>query len=65
MVRGKIDLFSIDTLIDMISRAGGAVQVMALGDSGQGVTFGLEDQLTSGRSDRDFNDLLVTIGHFV
>ena len=27
LVRGKIDLFSIDTLIDMISRAGGAVQV--------------------------------------
>jgi len=27
VVRGKIDLFSIDTLIDMISRAGGAVQV--------------------------------------
>lgn len=43
---------------------GGAVQVMALGDSGQGITFGLEDQLTNIRSDRDFNDLLVTIGHF-
>jgi len=27
LVRGKIDLFSIDTLIDMISRAGGAVHV--------------------------------------
>jgi len=31
LVRGKIDLFSIDTLIDMISRAGGAVQVTVRG----------------------------------
>lgn len=27
LVRGKVDLFSIDTLIDMISRAGGTVQI--------------------------------------
>lgn len=27
LVRGKIDLFSIDTLIDMISRAGGQVRI--------------------------------------
>jgi hypothetical protein len=41
----------------------GAVQVVALGDGGHGVTFGMEDVLvTSGHSDRDYNDLLVTIG---
>ena len=27
LVRGKIDLFSVDSLIDMISRAGGTVEV--------------------------------------
>lgn len=27
LVRGKIDLFSIDTLVDMISRAGGTVRL--------------------------------------
>jgi predicted XRE-type DNA-binding protein len=27
LVRGKVDLFSIDTLIDMISRVGGTVQI--------------------------------------
>jgi predicted XRE-type DNA-binding protein len=27
LVRGKIDLFSIDTLVDMVSRAGGSVHI--------------------------------------
>jgi predicted XRE-type DNA-binding protein len=31
LVRGKIDLFSIDTLVDMISRAGGTVQLAVRG----------------------------------
>lgn len=31
LVRGKVDLFSIDTLIDMISRAGGTVQIAIRG----------------------------------
>jgi predicted XRE-type DNA-binding protein len=31
LVRGKLDLFSIDTLIDMISRAGGQVRVAVRG----------------------------------
>ncbi len=31
LVRGKVDLFSIDTLIDMISRAGGTVEVTVRG----------------------------------
>ena len=31
LVRGKVDLFSIDTLIDMISRAGGTVQIAVRG----------------------------------
>lgn len=45
---------------------GGAVQVVALGDAGHGVTFGVEDTLvTGGHSDRDYNDLLLTIGHLV
>lgn len=31
LVRGKIDLFSIDMLVDMISRAGGTVQLAVRG----------------------------------
>ena len=39
---------------------GGATQILAFGDSGGGITFGIEDILvTSGQSDRDYNDLLV------
>jgi hypothetical protein len=41
---------------------GGAVQVVAFGDFAHGVTFGIEDILvTGGHSDRDYNDLLVTV----
>ena len=33
---------------------------MAFGDPGTGITFGIEDILvTSGLSDRDYNDLIV------
>ena len=43
---------------------GGAMQVVSLGSPGGGVTFGVEDTLvTSGLSDRDYNDLIVTLGH--
>jgi hypothetical protein len=43
---------------------GGAMQVLSLAAFAGGVTFGIEDTLvTSGRSDRDYNDLIVTIGH--
>lgn len=39
---------------------GGATQIMAFGDPGTGITFGIEDILvTSGLSDRDYNDLIV------
>lgn len=31
LVRGKIELFSIDTLVEMVSRAGGAVKVAVRG----------------------------------
>lgn len=31
LVRGKVDLFSIDTLIDMISRTGGTVRIAVRG----------------------------------
>jgi predicted XRE-type DNA-binding protein len=31
LVRGKVDLFSIDTLVDMISKTGGSVQVAIKG----------------------------------
>ncbi|WP_127089444.1 right-handed parallel beta-helix repeat-containing protein [Aquabacter cavernae] len=42
---------------------GGMVQVMALGQSDGGVTFGIEDTLvTDAHSDRDYNDLVVTLG---
>jgi hypothetical protein len=42
---------------------GGAVQILTFGDPSGGVTYGIEDILvTSGASDRDYNDLLVTLG---
>ncbi|MEW6121072.1 MAG: DUF4114 domain-containing protein [Pseudomonadota bacterium] len=42
---------------------GGMAQVMALGRADGGVTFGIEDMLvTDGHSDRDYNDLVVTLG---
>lgn len=44
------------------ANAEGAVQVVALGDSGRGTTFGIEDiAIASGSSDRDYNDLIVTL----
>lgn len=40
----------------------GAVQILTFGDQDRGVTFGVEDLLVSGgRSDRDYNDLIVTL----
>ena len=43
---------------------GGAIQIVSLAALGGGVTFGVEDTLvTSGLSDRDYNDLIVTLGH--
>lgn len=43
---------------------GGAMQMISLGSPGGGVTFGVEDTLvTGGASDRDYNDLIVTLGH--
>jgi len=41
---------------------GGATQIVAYGNGGQGVTYGVEDVLvTGGFSDRDYNDLIVRI----
>jgi hypothetical protein len=43
---------------------GHAVQVVSLAAADGGVTFGVEDILVSGgTSDRDYNDLIVTVGH--
>ncbi len=43
---------------------GGSMQVVSLGASNGDVTFGVEDLLvSSGLSDRDYNDLIVTLGH--
>lgn len=40
----------------------GDVQIVTLGQAGRGVTFGVEDlSLSSGHSDRDYNDLVVTL----
>lgn len=39
----------------------GDVQIVTLGQQGRGVTYGIEDlSLSSGNSDRDYNDLIVT-----
>ena len=39
----------------------GDVQILTFGEHGRGVTYGIEDtSLSSGHSDRDYNDLLVT-----
>ncbi|MEP9376546.1 DUF4114 domain-containing protein [Aquabacter sp. CN5-332] len=44
------------------ANAGGAVQVVALGDAEHGTTFGIEDlSIMGGQSDRDYNDLIVTL----
>lgn len=41
---------------------GGAPQMLSLGSDGHGVVIGIEDQSTAlGRSDSDFNDLIVRI----
>ena len=53
-----------DTLFSSYAAAnpGGLDQVQAFAASGRGLTYGLEDlALASGRSDRDFNDLIVSI----
>ena len=40
----------------------GDVQIVTLGQAGRGVTFGVEDlSISSGHSDRDYNDLVVTL----
>jgi hypothetical protein len=40
---------------------GGVSQFLTFGSTDRGLTIGIEDQLVSSRSDRDFNDLILTI----
>jgi hypothetical protein len=40
---------------------GGVSQFLTFGSTNRGLTIGIEDQLVSSRSDRDFNDLILTI----
>lgn len=59
MVNGGEQIFSSYSA----ANPGGAVQILTFGDPSGGVTYGIEDILvTSGASDRDYNDLLVTLG---
>jgi hypothetical protein len=40
---------------------GGVSQFLTFGSTDRGLTIGIEDQLVTSRSDRDFNDLILTI----
>lgn len=40
---------------------GGVSQFLTFGSTDRGLTIGIEDQLVSGQSDRDFNDLILTL----
>lgn len=40
---------------------GGSQQFLSFGSSDRGITVGIEDLLTSNGSDKDYNDLVVTL----